>query len=274
MSLPSQTPADPAAPTAIFTDDEETESFYVILDLSGDDFAAYGRYRNGHALRSRHDSDDSTSSSSQPPSDEEDEQDDLDTGDKIPDEEELEDDEASDGGNDSSSGDSARSSSVGSDARETALQILDLDTYRPLVNYQGKIYRCRWSTVTGTELIFDSPDPPSAVTATTAGNQDTLDDLDEGEEKGRKLRQQPEARLLGTAVHRLEGYPGKLRLRGRDKQEVSTKARMFAERLDAVIEHRVAEMAERGEDVSDITMRKFSEGQQQRESSAFNFAGM
>ncbi|KAF3923425.1 hypothetical protein ABW21_db0206681 [Orbilia brochopaga] len=259
MSHPSQTPADPAAP--IFADDEETESFYVVLDLSGDDFATYhNRYRNGHARRPRRSS---HSSSSSPPSDEDDIADDEDPDKQVDEDDDGEDEDEDDGDEEDDDSSSSSDDTVDS-STERALQILDLDTYEPLVMYQGKIFRCTWSTSTGTELIFDSPDDTTTLhpsTTTSTHHYSALEEEQEEEEKGRKLRTYPEARLLATTVHRLDGYPAKLRLRGRDKAEVSTKARMFAERLDAVLEHRVAEMAERGEDVSAFTMRKFSEGQ-------------
>ncbi|KAJ6260526.1 hypothetical protein Dda_4752 [Drechslerella dactyloides] len=270
--LPGPTAAESAP---VFADDEETESFYVVLDLSGDDFATYGRYRDGRAFRSSHGYDDSASDDSNgsrpPPSDDDELDEDTDDAAAAADKEgEAEDDEAADDSDDNSTSTRSSSSEDDPDTRETTLQILNLDSYNPLVNYQGKIYHCAWSTTTGTELIFDAPDTAAtAANVPPSGTADLLSDAedDEGEEgeKGRRLRHHPEARLLAATVHRLEGTPGKLRLRGRDKQEVSTKARMFAERLDAVLEHRLAEMAARGEDLSDVTMRKFSEGQQQQQ---------
>ncbi|KAK6528037.1 hypothetical protein TWF281_009294 [Arthrobotrys megalospora] len=253
--LSNQTP-QPKEP--IFDENEETESFYVVLDISGDDFAAYGKYRDGRRFRPRlsdryYDDDDDASGSEagdNPPFDEDDET----APPPNQQEDENTDPEADDDGDNDSDG--SGSTSLSNDApgrpRELSLQMLDLDTYTPLVNYEGKIYACNWKVSNGTEMIFEPPPPPT-------DSQDT--DAEEGF-TGRKLRQNQESKLFATTIHRLEGWPGKLKPRGRDKQEVSTKARMFAERLDAVLEHRLKEAAKNGEDVSEVTMKKFSEGQQ------------
>ncbi|EWC46570.1 hypothetical protein DRE_04293 [Drechslerella stenobrocha 248] len=275
--MPPTAPAEP-----VFADGEETESFYVVLDLSGDDFATYGRYRDGTRVRPRlddygdgdqpSDDDDPPPPSDDDPVDDDDDGDGDEEGDEDPSRERPsgEDDEDDE---DTSRSDISRSaaSTPTPHARELAFQLLDLDTYNPLVNYEGKVYSCAWATTIGTELIFEPPYSTSyGGHPQHAAAREDEEEEEEEEEKGRKLRQHPEARLLGTAVHRLEGWPGKLRPRGRDKQEVSTKARVFAERLDAVLDHRIVEMVQRGEDVDMVTMRKFSEGQQARD--ALNLA--
>ncbi|KAK6345246.1 hypothetical protein TWF718_007172 [Orbilia javanica] len=261
----STQPSQPKEP--VFDEDEETESFYVILDVSGDDFAAYGKYRDGRKFRprlgDRYYEDDASGSENANASDSE--ADDPTTTntnttsgagarrrnqeDDNTDPEADNDDEDDDAGNDSDGSGSSGLSNVPDGPRELALQILDLDSHAPLVSYEGKIYTCSWKVSNGTEMIFEPPIQP------TTDNSNT-------EEEGRKLRQNQESKLFATTVHRLEGWPGKLKPRGRDKQEVSTKARMFAERLDAVLEHRLNEAAKNQEDVSGVTMKKFSEGQQ------------
>ncbi|KAK6505094.1 hypothetical protein TWF481_007016 [Arthrobotrys musiformis] len=241
-SNPAERPGIPPQPP-VFDENEETESFYVILDLSSDDYAAYGKYRDGRKFRPRLGSYSSTSSN--PTSDNENPA--QSDSDKPTDTEDEEGDEDGEDGNDS-----IDSASVVSDPpdkpRELSLQILDLDTPSPLVTYEGKIYACTYKLSNGTEMIFSPPSPQN---------------LDEEESaSGRKIRVNQEAKLFATTVHRLEGWPGKLKPRGRDRQEVSTKARMFAERLDAVLEHRLKEAARVGEDVEGVTMKKFSETQQ------------
>ncbi|KAF3148790.1 hypothetical protein TWF569_005288 [Orbilia oligospora] len=244
----------------VFDENEETESFYVVLDVSGDDFAAYGKYRDGRKFRprmgDRYYDDDASGSENAGGSDFEG---DDNTAARRNQEDENSDAEAENdndddgggggggGGNESDGSGSSSLSHVEDGPRDLSLQILDLDSKNPLVSYEGKIYSCTWKISNGTEMIFEAPpviDPSVA------------------DEEGRKLRQNQESRLLATTVHRLEGWPGKLKPRGRDKQEVSTKARMFAERLDAVLEHRLKEAAKNKEDLSGVTMKKFSEGQQ------------
>ncbi|RVD82559.1 uncharacterized protein DFL_006981 [Arthrobotrys flagrans] len=235
----------------VFDENEETESFYVILDVSGDDFAAYGKYRDGRKFRprigDRYYEDDASGSENAGASDSEgNEPGTANRDDENTDPEADNDDEGDDGGNESDGSRSSDPSNVPDGPRELSLQILDLDSRTPLVSYEGKIYSCSWKVSNGTEMIFE---PPPAIDPSSA------------EEEGRKLKQNRESRLFATTVHRLEGWPGKLKPRGRDKQEVSTKARMFAERLDAVLEHRLKEAAKNEEDVSGVTMKKFSEGQ-------------
>ncbi|KAF3914867.1 hypothetical protein ABW20_dc0105563 [Dactylellina cionopaga] len=282
---PTPTTPAPHPGETVFGDDEETESFYVILDISGDDFAAYGKYRDGRKFRPRlgdryYDEDEEQQAAEdgeEPEQEEEDEDTDPDEKDTRSDGEggaEEEDGSQPDDNSDASSSSSSSSSDSTSSRkrrrrpRELTLQILDLDTHNPLVNYEGKIYTCKWGISNGTEMVFEPP--PTIPPIHSQLNPDGTASLEERVEEdlqpttanGRKLRQNPEARLVCTTIHRLEGWPGKLRPRGRDKQEVSTKARMFAERLDAVLEHKIKEMARSGQDVSGITMKKFSEGQQ------------
>ncbi|EPS37801.1 hypothetical protein H072_8390 [Dactylellina haptotyla CBS 200.50] len=279
---PTPTTATTAAhpQETVFDEDEETESFYVVLDISGDDFAAYGKYRDGRKFRPRlgdryyeddneNDPEDGGPAQSQIPDDE------RDPEDEEEDEEDLDEDDED---NSTDNGSLPADDDEVDAPRELALQILDLDTREPLVNYEGKIYTCKWTTSHGTEMLFEPPVTSSEATESAATNNNNnnnsghinYNEYDEEEEEGmmrgnkpgRKLKTHQESKLFCTTVHRLEGWPGKLRPRGRDKQEVSTKARMFAERLDAVLEHRIGEMMKNKEDVSDVTMKKFSEGQQ------------
>ncbi|KAK6520562.1 hypothetical protein TWF506_000815 [Arthrobotrys conoides] len=235
----------------VFDENEETESFYVILDVSGDDFAAYGKYRDGRKFRprigDRYYEDDASGSENAGASDFEGDDTAARRNQEDGNTDVENDDEDDEGGNDSDGSGSSNLSNVPDGPRELSLQILDLDSKNPLVSYEGKIYSCTWKISNGTEMIFE---PPATIDPSAA------------DEEGRKLRQNQESRLFATTVHRLEGWPGKLKPRGRDKQEVSTKARMFAERLDAVLEHRLKEAAKNEEDVSGVTMKKFSEGQQ------------
>ncbi|KAK6360594.1 hypothetical protein TWF730_006732 [Orbilia blumenaviensis] len=267
----------------IFDENEETESFYVLLDISGDDFAAYGKYRDGRKFRprigDRYYEDDASGSEaaderrrgggggvSDADADEEEEDREEDEPHKTQDDEntdpEQEDD--NDNGNDSDSSASATSLNDGLEGkpRELSLQILDLDTRAPLVNYEGKIYTCTWKLSNGTEMIFEPPHTHDISNPDEGGAGGAGGGGEEFSSSGRKIRVNQEAGLFGTTVYRLEGWPGKLKPRGRDRQEVSTKARMFAERLDAVLEHRLKEAGRNGEDVTGVTMKKFSEGQQ------------
>ncbi|KAF3939316.1 hypothetical protein ABW19_dt0202211 [Dactylella cylindrospora] len=250
----------------VFDENEETESFYVILDITGEDFAAsYGKYRDGRSFRPRvgdyaysDDEDDEEEGTGAPPPDEDEVEED---DEEIRSDKDDEDDEG-EGGNssDDENGSSDSSSSSSDSERELSLQILDLDTYNPLVNYEGKIYSCRWTISNGTEMVFEAPPPDPS--------DNEIEDFENPEERdreveplGRRLRKHREAKLVATTIHRVEGQAAKVRPKGRDKQEVSTKARVFAERLDAVLEHRIKEMVRKGEDVSGVTMKKFSEGQ-------------
>ncbi|KAF3919968.1 hypothetical protein AA313_de0208345 [Arthrobotrys entomopaga] len=272
----------------VFSEDEETESFYVILDISGDDFAAYGKYRDGRKFRPRlGDRYYSPSPSASPrdsetsDNDNDNDNEDDDDADQYQEQDQLEEEEEDDLEDEEEEydddeeeeeyyirrrrrRDSDASAAEQKGPRELSLQILDLHSSQPLVNYEGKIYTCTWSKTNGTELLFSPPvihdtDPPPLA------NDDEGIKLSSTSATGRKLKQHPESNLFCTTVHRLEGWPGKMKPRGRDKQEVSTKARMFAERLDAVLEYRLGEMVKNGEDVGDITMRKFSEGGQQQQ---------
>lgn len=131
------------------------------------------------------------------------------------------------------------------------MQILDLDSDNPLVNYEGRIYTCKWAVSNGTEMIFSGP-PDSD----DEGKGDRGSDFG-----GRRLKKKKEAKLIGTTVHRLEGGAAKIKARGRDKQAVAQHARRFAERMDAVLADRLDRMEKRGEDTSGWVMKRFSEGQ-------------
>ncbi|KAK6543027.1 hypothetical protein TWF694_006957 [Orbilia ellipsospora] len=274
----------------VFAEDEETESFYVVLDISGDDFAAYGKYRDGRKFRPRlgdryYSPHDSEASDHDNDNDAEDDTNIDDDGDQDQPEEEEEDGEDQEEDPEEEYDDeeeyhtrrrrrrdSDTSTAEQKGPRELSLQILNLHSSQPLVNYEGKIYTCTWSKSNGTELLFSPPPVSHDAEAPHPANDEESVRLASStaaagvnmNATGRKLKQHPESNLFCTTVHRLEGWPGKMRPRGRDKQEVSTKARMFAERLDAVLEYRLGEMARKGEDVGEVTMKKFSEGGQQQ----------